>query len=214
MRSSTETSGKEQAGLNGSTGPEAVPRLVQRLHKVAQDVETVSLGHLAKEIGAQGHAPLLMVVAILMILPIGMIPGIGGALGILVAIIGFQMLLGRQGVWLPKFLARREILASHICSLTHRIRPAAGWIRRHLHPRWAILSENYVSLSIVAVILILTGGSLTILGAIPIAAPLVGLPVAVFAFGILGRDGMVVALGYALIVVIFATTWLMARAWN
>ena len=155
-----------------------------------------------------------MFVAILMILPIGMIPGIGGALGALVAIIDIQILLGKQGVWMPGFLARREISASHICSLTHRIRPAADWIRRHLRPRWEILSENNASLSIIAVILIMTSGSLTILGAIPAAAPLDGLPVAAFAFGIPGRDGLVVALGYALIAVISVAMWLMGRAWD
>ena len=213
----TDTSNEKlsQAQFYGrNTGPSAIPRLVQRLQDIACDKNTVSVDRLTKEIGAQGHAPLLMVIAVLMMLPIGMIPGIGGALGAVVAIIGLQMLLGHEGIWLPGFLGRREVSARSIRSSAERIRPAADWIHQHLHPRWEFLSSGNASISIIAVILILTGGSLTILGAIPVAAPLIGLPVAVFAFGILGRDGVVVAAGYVLIALTFAGTWLLSSAWG
>ncbi|MGK7651307.1 exopolysaccharide biosynthesis protein [Roseovarius sp. B08] len=189
-------------------GPPAVPRLMQRLHDLAQDREVVSIACLTREIGAQGHAPLLMVAAVFMILPIGMIPGIGGALGVIVAIIGLQMLLGRKGLWMPAPLGRRKINAERIRTATQQIRPAADWIRRHLHPRWEMLSNGNISLSLIAVLLIVTGASLLILGAIPVATPLIGLPVAVFAVGLLGRDGMVVAAGYILIALIIAGIWL------
>jgi len=194
---------------SGATGPSAVPRLVKRLRDLAKGRETVSLGDITHEIGAQGHAPLLMIVAILMILPIGMIPGVGGALGALVSIIGLQMLLGRDGVWLPRFLARRNIAAHRVATTAERILPAAEWVRRHLHPRWEAVSSGRVSLSVIAVILMLTGASLMVLGVIPIAAPLIGLPVAVYAFGILGRDGIVVTAGHVLIAAVFAGLWLM-----
>ena len=205
----TQTPGLQATRSAGASGPSAVPRLVQRLRDLAEDRETVTLACLTREIGAQGHAPLLMVVAAFMILPIGMIPGIGGALGTIVAIIGLQMLMGRNRVWIPSFLGRREIDASRIRGATRRIRPASEWIRRHLHPRWEALSGGHVSLSLIAVILMVTGGSLLVLGAIPVAAPLIGLPVAVFAFGILGRDGMVVAAGYVLIALVVAGIWLL-----
>lgn len=191
------------------TGPAAVPRLARRIEDVARDKESVTLDRLVREIGAQGHAPLLMTVALFLILPIGMIPGIGGALGTLMAIIGLQMLLGRNGVWMPAFLGRRRISAGRIRTLARRIRPAADWIRRHLRPRWEALSGGRLSISLIAVILIVMGGSLVVLGAIPVAAPLVGIPVAFFAFGILTRDGVVVAAGYVLIAAAVAGMWML-----
>ncbi|WP_245964232.1 exopolysaccharide biosynthesis protein [Roseovarius spongiae] len=184
-----------------------MPRLLKRLETMARGEESVALERLTREIGAQGHAPLLMVVAALMILPIGMIPGIGGALGAVVALIGLQMLLGRTGVWMPAFLGRRRIPAARVRSLCERMRPAAEWLRRHLHPRWESLSGGALSLSVIAAILIVLGGSLLVLGVIPVATPLVGVPVAFFAFGLLGRDGVVVAAGYVLIVVVLVGLW-------
>lgn len=193
-------------------GPKALPRMVTRLRDLARDGasdDCISIGHLARTIGAQGHAPLLMVVALFMILPVGMIPGIGGALGVLVAVIGLQILRGRRGVWLPGFIARREIPASHIARAADRIEPFANWLRHRLCVRWEAVASGSVSLGVIAVLLILAGGSLLVLGAVPVAAPLVGLPVAVFAVGILGRDGVVVAAGYVLIAVtLAAAVWM------
>ncbi|GGG72344.1 hypothetical protein GCM10011415_20470 [Salipiger pallidus] len=191
------------------SGPEAVPALVERLHKLADGAETVSFAELNRTIGAQGHAPLLMVVSIFMILPIGMIPGIGGALGAIVALIGLQMLLGREGIGLPAVFGRRTLSAERLCRAADRIRPVADWLRKRLRPRWSALAEGRVSLSIMAILLMIAGGSLLVLGAIPVMTPLLGLPVAVFALGVLGRDGLVVAAGYVLLgLVILGGMWM------
>ncbi|KUP94658.1 exopolysaccharide biosynthesis protein [Tritonibacter horizontis] len=201
--------GRTEQSASADSGPSAVVTLVQRLHDMSFDDDKITLDRLAREIGAQGHAPLLMVIAVFMILPIGMIPGIGGALGALVALIGLQMLRGREGVWVPEFLGRREVPGNRIRSAMRRIQPAAEWVKRRLHPRWVTLADGQVSLTVIAVILILAGGSLIVLGAIPIATPLIGLPVAIMAFGILGRDGVVVAAGYALIGLTFGAVLLL-----
>lgn len=195
---STDPSG-ERDGASGSesSGPSALPRLVDRLRNMADQDDGITLDRLTTEIGAKGHAQLLLAVAILMVLPTGMIPGMGGALGALLAIIGVQMLRGHQGVWLPQFIGRREISAERLRSLASGVRPTADWVQRRLRPRWEMLSGGGASISIIALILILCGSSLLVLGAIPIAAPLIGVPVAVFGLGILARDGAVVAFGYA-----------------
>ncbi len=154
-----------------------------------------------------------MVVALLMILPIGMIPGVGGALGALAAIIGAQMLRGRRGVWLPKFLRDRAVPAERVQKLAQRVRPWAEWLRRRLHVRLEAISGGRVSLGLIAIILVIAGSSLIVVGAVPVATPLFGVPIAVFAFGILARDGAVVLAGYGLLglvvyILTFADVWM------
>lgn len=185
-------------------GPRAIPAMVDRLHELAEGRECISLGELVRTIGAQGHSPLLMVCALLMVLPTGMIPGIGGALGLIVAIIGLQMLRGRSGIWVPKMFAKREFTAEHICKLAEWIRPHSERVHRHMRIRAEWLAEGSVSLSVVAVILMISGGSLVVLGAIPVATPLMGLPVALYALGILARDGVVVGIAHVLVVAVSA----------
>ena len=185
-------------------GPEAMPQLVDRLLSLTEGRDCISMDLLARTIGAQGHAPLLLVAAVFMVLPTGMIPGIGGALGVIVAIIGLQMITKREGVFLPKFIGKRELPADKVRSLAERIRPGAEWLRHRLHIRWEVLARGRISIIVISLILMISGGSLLVLGAIPIATPMMGVPVALFAFGMLARDGVVVALGYSTLVVVIA----------
>ena len=182
-----------------TAGPEAIPELVDRLDRLARGRDEVRFGEIVEKIGSEGHAPLLMIVAILMVLPLGMIPGVGGALGLIVAAIGLQMLLNRDGVWTPGPIRNRSLPADRLSGTVARIRPAAGWLRRRLKVRAAALASGRLSLALIALVLIAAGGSLLVLGAIPVATPLVGLPVAVFALGILARDGYVVAAGWVIL---------------
>lgn len=191
---------REGPGPDATGGPEAVPILIDRLRRLARSDDEITLGDLVDAFGAQGHAPLLMIVAVLMILPIGMIPGVGGALGLLAAAIGVQMIVGRKGVWLPRFVRRRGVSAARVGAIADRVRPVSGFLARHLVERMEWLAAGQASLSVIAALLILSGGSLVVLGAIPVAVPLLGLPIAVFAIGITARDGAVVAGGYVLLI--------------
>lgn len=196
--SSSKNDGSRQRST--SSGPEEVPRLVSRLRQLAGDQREVTVGDIVDAFGPQGHAPLLMIVAVLMILPVGMIPGVGGALGLLTAAIGVQMIAGRKGVWLPGFMRRRGVSADRIDGIARAVHPTSRFLSRHLDERMEWLASGRSSLTIIAGVLIVAGASLVIVGTIPVAVPLVGLPIAIFAIGILARDGAVVAAGYVLIV--------------
>ncbi|WP_161556176.1 exopolysaccharide biosynthesis protein [Mangrovicoccus ximenensis] len=106
------------------------------------------------------------------------------------------------GGWLPpQSLGHRPIVHSALGG-------GFDWLRRHLHIRCQALSSGRLSLSLIALVLILAGGSLLVLGAIPVATPLVGLPIAIFATGILSRDGAVVAAGWAVLALSASTVLL------
>ncbi len=185
-------------------GPDAMPVLVDRLIALTEGRERISLDLIARTIGAQGHAPLLLVAAVFMVLPTGLIPGIGGALGLLVAIVGLQMITKREGVFLPNFIGKRELPADRVRGLVERIRPGAEWLRHRLRIRWELLSRGRASMVLISLILMVSGLSLLVIGAIPIATPLMGVPIGLFAFGLFARDGVLVALGYSSLVLVVA----------
>ncbi|MFW5642337.1 MAG: exopolysaccharide biosynthesis protein, partial [Roseicyclus sp.] len=125
--------------------------------------------------------------------------GVGGALGLLTAAIGVQMIAGREGVWLPAFMRRRGVSADRIDAIARAVHPASRVLSRYLEERMPWLASGRGSLTVIASVLIVTGASLVVVGAIPVAVPLIGLPIAIFAVGLLARDGAVVAAGYVLI---------------
>lgn len=190
--------GAKTSGPNAS-GPRALPRLIDRLDRLAAERDEISLDNLVQEIGIHGHAPLLMVVALLMILPLGMIPGVGGALGLIAALIGLQMLIGGQRVALPGFIGRRKIPSDRLRKFLARIRPTTLRMSLILKVRLEPLAVSRPAVTLIGLALIVAGLSLLIIGAIPVATPLLGLPVAIFSVGLLTRDGMAVAGGWILL---------------
>ncbi|KAA9009719.1 exopolysaccharide biosynthesis protein [Histidinibacterium aquaticum] len=184
----------------GAAGPEQVDDIVSTLDDLARENDEVSFGDIVETLGAKGYGPLLLALAALMVLPVGMIPGVGGAIGLVMAVIGLQTLRGRTGLWLPKTIRDRCIGAQRIRGAADRLRPAARWLRKRLKPRLVILAEGRVSLTVIALLLIALGLSMTVLGAIPVLVPLAGLPVLFFALGTVARDGAAVAAGYLLLI--------------
>ncbi|MEQ8292191.1 MAG: exopolysaccharide biosynthesis protein [Roseovarius sp.] len=180
-------------------GSDTVVTIVDTLDDMTRDRDSIPFGDMVEAIGAQGYGPLLLGLSALLVLPFGMIPGVGGAIGLVMAVIGVQILRGRRGLWLPGFIRRREMPARLLHRACSFLRPRMQWLRRHLRPRATTVAEGSVSLRIIAVLLILMGLSMTVLGAIPILPPLMGIPVLFFALGLTTRDGMAVALGYLLL---------------
>lgn len=190
-------------------GPHAVPGAVDRLRKLGARDGDVTLGDLIDAFGAQGHAPLLLIVSVLMVVPVGMIPGIGGALGLLAAAIGVQMIAGRAGVWMPRPLRQRSVSAARVRSIADRLYPISIFLARCLAARWQWLAAGRLSVVAIGVMVMLAGLSLVVIGAIPVLVPLMGLPIAVFAVGLMAQDGAVVAGGYGLLVAIAASVALL-----
>jgi hypothetical protein len=173
--------------------------LVGLLGRLAEGRREVTVGEVADTVGAHGHGPLLLLMAGLLILPLGMIPGVGGALGLLMAMVGVQMLRGGTGVWLPGALRRRGLPAERLRAACARLRRPMRRVGRHLRPRLTVLAAHRVSLVVLATLLILGGLGLAVAGAIPILAPLVGLPLLFFALGLTAGDGRFVAAGYLMV---------------
>lgn len=173
--------------------------MVDALESLAEDRHSVLFGEVADVLGRRGHGPLLFVLSAFLILPVGMIPGVGGALGILMAVVGVEMLRGRRGIWLPGFLRKRSLPAARIAGAAARMRGPVERIARILKPRFTSLVRNPLSIFAIAALLIVGGLSMIVIGAIPILSPLVGLPVLCFALGVTAADGRFILAGYALV---------------
>ena len=172
--------------------------ILRSLDELAATGDRVRLDKLAETIGARGFGPLLLLVAVIMILPIGMIPGVGGIMGCLMIGAGIEMLRGRRGLWLPKFVARREIPSDRLKAAVARMRKPGAWIDVRTRRRLPLLAIGRLALIADAIILILAGLSLFVTGAIPIIAPLYGVPLFFLALALVSADGLFALIAYGL----------------
>lgn len=103
-----------------------------------------------------------------------------------------QMLAGREEPWLPEKFGQRMIEKKQLGRLSRLGRKWFGWLERFAHPRLTFLtgkkSERLVAL-------FLTVFCASILLPIPGTNSVPGVAVAIVAFGLMARDGILVILG-------------------
>ncbi len=117
--------------------PESLSAILQRMAAYSQKGD-LSLGQIIRQIGDKGYGLLLIVLSLPSALPVPA-AGYSTPFGLLLTIIGLQMLFGRKTLWLPAWAMRKNINralalkmfhAGHkiFSRFEHIIRPRLSWI--------------------------------------------------------------------------------------
>jgi hypothetical protein len=133
---------------------------------------------------------------------VAMIPGICVLAGLLLGMLGFQMMMAHDAPLLPRFIARRSLPARHISQSLVRILPVMEALETFVRPRWHtpfVATKRVVGL-IVALL------ALTILVPIPFSNIIPGALTMLVAFAYLEEDGLLLCIALAASVGSFAIT--------
>jgi hypothetical protein len=153
----------------------------------------VSVGEIQDRVAERGFGLLLILLTLPMLIP--MPPGTSGPVGLLIALLGFQMLAGRAHPWLPARVRRYRLPAKALAALQTQGVAFMERLERLSRPRWRGV-ENPVMLRILAVLLIL--GGLVLFLPLPFLNTLPALFLLPIGIGLLNRDGASLLLGLAL----------------
>ena len=160
----------------------------------------VSLRELLAMLGEQGLLVFCGILAAPFLLPIT-VPGMSTVLGLPMLLIGFAVMLSRVP-WLPERLLNRSLPAPTVRGVLAKVR---GWAERFEHlvrPRLLGLTGSVLInavngvLVLVAVVLLMAPIPL-----VPFVNSLPALAIILLCFGMAERDGVVIAIGYAVTVI-------------
>lgn len=169
--------------------------LLADLDRLTVRRETVPLGVLLDTLGARGHGPIILLLALLMILPTGMLPLMPVIIGTLFVLTAVGMLVGGDGVSVPARLARVSLPAARLHTAFARLQPLCDRLGRLLYPRAPAWVEGALPLTLIALILIATGIAVALFGIVPGLPFLLCLPALILGAGLTAGDGRAVALG-------------------
>lgn len=162
--------------------------------KTVGEEDRISLGQLTGLLGDRAFGLLVLIFALPNIIP--MIPGVSTVSGVVIAIVGLQMLIGRHEPWLPSAIADRTLPREQLSSMVDR---TIGWIarlERIAKPRWSFMTHGLMH-RVLGAMFVLLGAILALplswIGNFPPGVALVFLSV-----GLLEEDGVLVALGHAI----------------
>jgi hypothetical protein len=168
-------------------------RLSQLLTAIACD-ETrhrISIGDLLDAFGMRAYGALIFIFAAPNALPVA-VPGLSSILGAPLLFLTWQLATGRPHPWLPGIIRNRSFGRQDFLRLTQRIIPWLQRVERMIRPRIFTLTEPFAERLIGFVALTL---SVILFLPIPFGNMLPGLALALFALGILERDGVAVLAG-------------------
>ena len=137
-----------------------------------------------------------MVPALVIVSPLSGIPLLPSLLGLTIALIGLQMVLGRRHLWLPDWLMRRQMQGARVRPAMARMTGIARWIDRHSRDRLGVLTAVPL-VKIPQALAMVAGLMMPFLELIPFSSSVLALAILLFAAGFLSRDGLYIIGGAA-----------------
>ncbi|MFG1428481.1 exopolysaccharide biosynthesis protein [Roseixanthobacter glucoisosaccharinicivorans] len=170
------------------------PRTSELLAAVlaAQEGERVAIGDLINALRNRAFGITFLLFGIPNCIP--MPPGIPVICGIVLGLIGLQMAMGRQELWLPDRIARQTFSRSMLDAIVTRSRPTIEWFERWSRPRMEMFAGPTARRVVGAVVVLL---GFILLLPIPFLGNLPpGFAVCIFGLGLVERDGAVILAGF------------------
>lgn len=186
------------------------PRTSELLAAVlsAQEGEKVAIGDLVNALRNRAFGILFLIFGIPNCIP--MPPGIPVICGIILGLIGLQMALGRQELWLPEKIAKRTFSRSMLEAIVTRSRPYIERFESFSRPRYEAFAGPTARRVVGATVVLL---GIVLLLPIPFFGNLPpGFAVCVFGLGLVERDGLVILAGFGATVLGLIITALMSWA--
>ncbi|MGV0912031.1 exopolysaccharide biosynthesis protein [Martelella sp. FOR1707] len=175
-----------------SDSTEQDPKSLSGITKEALDHaegEQVSVDDMLSTFGSASFVPLLILPSLLVMSPLGGVPGLSSLFGIMIVLIAVQGLIGRNSIWLPGFIRHRSIARDKATKAMKKILPVTRFIDRHSHRRLAFLFRSPLD-RILPLACVLAGALMPVLELVPFASAFLGLAVTLIAYSMLSRDGL------------------------
>ncbi|RUM09430.1 exopolysaccharide biosynthesis protein [Rhizobium chutanense] len=169
-------------------------RLSSILRQMAADQsrERISIGDLFQTMGDRAISALMLIFALPNAFPTP--PGTSAVLGAPLVFLAVQLTFGLKP-WLPRVIADRSMRREDFETIVGRIHRWLAWAERMLKPRLAIFAEPPAEYLAGLACLLL---SIVLLLPVPLGNMLPAITISVFAFGIMGRDGLFALGGFVM----------------
>jgi len=183
----------------------ALSDVLDQLERSAHD-DSIAVQEVIETLGHRSFAALMLVFSLISTSPASAIPGITATVAVIVFILVVQMILGRDCVWLPGFITRRRMSTGRLCKGIGWLRRPVRFIERFLKPRLGFLYHRpwlYLPLLLILGLTLF----MPFMEVIPTSGSIASAVIALFAAGLLTRDGGLALLSLLLLLAVPVAVW-------
>ena len=183
-----------------ASAPQEPGNLLQAIEAMAAAApdEGLSLNAMMAHLDERAFGTILFALALPVCIPF--LYGVPQIVAVPMLMLSFQMMLGRKQPWMPKKLAARMISRANLDRMAKGGRKWFGWLERFTAPRLTFLSGPTMERLVGAIFCVFC---LSIMVPLPLTNTTPGIAIAIAAFGLMSRDGLLVLLGLVL-----GTVWI------
>jgi hypothetical protein len=193
--------------MKDDCAPESIEAVLECVEEAGATDERVSVGEIVHRIGEGAFPPLMLAPALVVVTPASAIIGLSTFCGMIVALVAFQMVIGRDRLWLPAFILNRTVRQQRLERILGHIERPARFIDRLTRRRLTILVDPPMA-RLWALICLLLSLIIPVLELVPMSSTIIAATISLFALAMLARDGLLVVVG---LLVLGGAAWL---AWG
>lgn len=187
---------------------DTIGAVVEGIKQIARDQDEVAIGDLIRTFGDRSFAPLMLILALVGITPVGGVPTVPTILAGSIALIAGQRLFGRETMWLPQFITCRGVNSDKLTKGSATLDRIARVLDKLAKRRIAALAGPNAR-RVVAGLIVALCLAMPMLELVPFAAAIPFLAIAVLSLAIMVRDGLVMLVGgvLALSALAYGISW-------
>lgn len=168
--------------------------------------ESVRVQDVVEHLGHKSFASLMLIFSLISTSPASGIPGITAIIGAIVSLLVLQMLIGRECIWLPGFIARRRMSTAKLCKGIGWLRKPVHFVERFLRPRLTFLFHR-PWLYVPQVLILGLALFMPFMEIVPTSGSLASAVIALFAAALLTRDGVLAMVSLVLLAGVPVAVW-------
>jgi hypothetical protein len=183
----------------------AISDVLDKLEDAAEG-DSITVDRVVRTLGERAFASLMLIFTLISTSPASAIPGLTATVALIVFILVVQLIAGRDCVWLPGFITKRELSTEKLCKGIGWLRKPVQFVEKFLKPRLTFLFHRPLSLVPLFLILGLTL-FMPFMEIIPTSGSIASAVIAIFAAGLLTRDGVLAILSIILLLAVPVSVW-------
>ena len=188
--------------MGKSKQADSVGDVVNGIERIAEAEDEVSIDDLLDEFGDRSFAPLMLILALIGVSPVGAIPSVPTIIALCIALIAAQMAWGRKHVWLPGFITRRGVSSDRLTKGADTLDKIAQVLDRIAKGRLKPLASGPAR-RVVAGLIVVLCLALPVLELVPFGAAAPFIAIAILFLAMMVRDGLVLLIGGAVALAAF-----------
>lgn len=172
-----------------------------RLKKTISSIEGccqskhTNLGKVADSIETRSFGILLLLPALIIILPVSLIPGFSPLCAAVVLFAGLHIFFGRKELWLPKRIRGISFNGNKLTHILEKMKGVTKKLDRFSKPRFIFMTDGFAGKLASATCIILASATI-FLGFIPLVDIALMTPVVFFGLGSYTHDGLITGIGW------------------